>query len=251
VVTPTVNPNLVFASGVLVPQKIVGLDYFKGLSKVYPETTTLFPQVSVLGSVVLRAQELADRISEKFPTGEVHIIAHSMGGLDARCLLARNLNGLADKGRVVSLSTISTPHRGSPVADLLLGHPMGLEFPFQDFLKQFASANAHALLDLTTTGAPGFSEKDPVPGVRYFAYAGAGLESALLFATHVVIQTSDGENDGMVSVNSATWPSTLAEKEWDQADHFAEIGYDLNRPDLTTTFDFKDAIVRIIARATS
>jgi len=26
------NPNLVFASGVLVPQKIAGLDYFNGLA---------------------------------------------------------------------------------------------------------------------------------------------------------------------------------------------------------------------------
>jgi triacylglycerol lipase len=244
------NPNLVFASGVLVPQRLAGLDYFKDLTKHYPEETTLFPRVSPLGSVVLRAQELADRIAKKFPTGHVHIIAHSMGGLDARCMLAKNLNGLADAGRVVSISTISTPHHGSPVADLLLGHPMGLEFPFRDFLAQFASANAHALLDLTTTGAPGFTERDPVPGIRYFAYAGAGVGSALLFPTHLLIEASEGENDGMVSIQSATWPTNLAER-WDNADHFAEIGYDLSRPDLTTPFDFQGAIARIVKRATS
>src|SRR5580658_6447953 len=84
------NPNLVFASGVLVPQQIAGLDYFKGLAAIYPEETTLFPPVSVLGSVQSRALELAARIDGKFKTGEVHIIAHSMGGLDARCLLAQN-----------------------------------------------------------------------------------------------------------------------------------------------------------------
>jgi triacylglycerol lipase len=245
------NPNLVFASGVLLPQKFLGLEYFKDLSKRYPEETTLFPAVSGLGSVAVRAQELADRIVQKFPTGEIHIIAHSMGGLDSRCLLARNLNGLAAPGRVVSLSTISTPHHGSPVADLLLGHPMGLEFPFRDFLAQFASANAHALVDLATTGAPGFAEKDPVPGVRYFAYAGAGLSSALLFPTHVFVQKREGDNDGMVSVRSATWPGDLSETPWADADHWAEIGYDLSEPDLTTPFDFPGAIARIVQRATS
>jgi triacylglycerol lipase len=174
-----------------------------------------------------------------------------MGGLDVRCLLAENLNGLADKDRIVSLSTISTPHRGSPVADVLLGHPMGLEFPFSALLAQFANANAHALLDLTTTGAPGFTQKDPVPGINYFAYAGSGLVSALLFSTHVLIESSEGPNDGMVSVQSATWPAKLAEGAWNDADHFAEIGYDLNRPDLTTQFDFKGAIARVVAQATT
>ena len=245
------NPNLVFASGVLLPQKFVGLDYFKGLRTQYPAETTLFPEVSGLGSVALRAQELADRIFQKFKTGEIHIIAHSMGGLDSRCLLAKNLNGLAGAGRVVSLSTISTPHRGSPMADLLLGHAKGLEFALPHFLTEFTAANTHALLDLATTGAPGFSEKDPVPGIRYFAYAGAGMGSAPLLLTHAFIKIREGANDGMVSVQSATWPDELAESPWGEADHFAEIGYDTNRPDLTTRFDFQGAIARIVKRATS
>jgi|HubBroStandDraft_1064217.scaffolds.fasta_scaffold02606_6 triacylglycerol lipase len=244
------GPNLVFASGVLVPQRIAGLDYFKGLAAHYPAETTLFAPVSPLGSVQLRAQQLAIAIAAKFPSGEVHIIAHSMGGLDARCLLAKNLLGLAGKGRIVSLSTISTPHHGSPVADLLLGEPAGLEFPFRDLLAQFAAVNVHALLDLATTGAPGFSERDPVSGVRYFAYAGSGLGSTLLFPTHLYIRLREGNNDGMVSVTSATWPDKLAEDPWD-ADHVAETGYDLNRPDLTTSFPFLDAIARIVKRATS
>jgi triacylglycerol lipase len=243
-------PNLVFASGVLIPQRIAGLDYFNGLRSQYPPATTLFPPVSVLGSVQLRAQELAERINLKFPAGEIHIIAHSMGGLDARCMLAQNMLGLAAAGRIISLSTISTPHKGSPVANLLLGEPDGLDFPFNNLLAQFASVNVHAIVDLTTTGAPGFKDKDPVPGIRYFAYAGAGLGSPLLFATQVYIQTREGANDGMVSVKSATWPNQLAEPAWD-ADHFGEVGYALNVPDLTTSFPFLATIARVVQRATS
>ena len=92
--------------------------------------------------------------------------------------------------------------------------------------------------------------KDPVPGVRYFAYAGAGLGSKLLFPTHAYIKIREGDNDGMVSVTSATWPNALAELPWD-ADHFAEIGYDVNRPDLTTSFPYQAAIARVVQRATS
>ena len=44
-----------------------------------------------------------------------------MAGLDSRFLLSKNLFGLANPGRVASLSMISTPHWGSPVADLLVG----------------------------------------------------------------------------------------------------------------------------------
>ena len=243
------TPNLVFACGVLLPQKLFGFEYFKGLQQIYHNA--LFPPVSGLGSVTARAQQLADQIAVKFPAGPVHIVAHSMGGLDARCLLARNLNGLANPGRVASLSTISTPHHGSPVADLLLGDPLGLEFPFQNFLAQFFRANPNALMDLTTTNAPGFKEKDPVNGVRYFSYAGAGLDSALLFPTHMYIAGREGNNDGMVSVKSASWPGNLSDPAWTAADHFAEIGYDLNKPDFTTAFDYQNAYAHVVARATT
>ncbi len=62
-----------------------------------------------------------------------------------------------------------------------------------DWTLTMPSANAHAIVDLTTTGAPGFKENDPVPGIRYFAYAGAGIGSALLFPTHVLMQSHYGD----------------------------------------------------------
>jgi len=64
------NPNLVFASGVLIPQKLFGQAYFRGLASIYSPATTLFPPVSVLGSVELRAQQLADMIENKFQSGK-------------------------------------------------------------------------------------------------------------------------------------------------------------------------------------
>ncbi len=70
-------------------------------------------RVSPLASIGARARQLAAQI-ERLGVGRVHIVAHSMGGLDAR--FAISSLGLAP--RVASLTTIGTPHHGTPLADL-------------------------------------------------------------------------------------------------------------------------------------
>ncbi|HEU4611724.1 MAG TPA: alpha/beta fold hydrolase, partial [Kofleriaceae bacterium] len=72
-------------------------------------------------SVPDRARILADKIAA-LPHRRVDIIAHSLGGLDARYALAHL--GLASKVR--ALVTIGTPHRGTPLADLAVGGPLGI-----------------------------------------------------------------------------------------------------------------------------
>ena len=112
--------NLVFASGFLFPQRLLRHDYFRGVRAVFPGAC--FPRVPLTGSIDARARALAAEIARhRFPEpdGPIHVVGHSMGGLDARYLLGRDLGGLA--GRIASLSTIGTPHRGSPIADFLVG----------------------------------------------------------------------------------------------------------------------------------
>ena len=50
--------------------------------------------------------------------GPFHLIAHSMGGLDSRFLIT-HLQPTSDN-RILSLTTIGSPHRGSPIADLIV-----------------------------------------------------------------------------------------------------------------------------------
>ena len=148
--------NLVFASGFFEPQKLVRIDYFRDLPKVYPDA--LFPEVPVDAHISERAPRLAQQILERFPKGDIHVIAHSMGGLDTRYLLAKKLLGLDQ--RIKSLSTISTPHRGSPVADLLLGLIPGIDSaPFQKFLNHFPAVGSGALDDLSTKAAVTFNQE--------------------------------------------------------------------------------------------
>jgi triacylglycerol lipase len=231
--------SVVFAAGFLVPQHIAGKDYFR------------------IADVATRANRLADTISDA--PGPIHIVAHSMAGLDARFLLANNLQGLANPGRVVSLSMISTPNLGSPVADLLAGPQPSLFDPRRityDIIVQLAAEfglSAGALGDLTSGFAIGLNPRTKnVPTVDYYCYAGAGMESFLLKPSHLYIQSvgqtdEDQANDGLVSLRSASW-TPLTEPPW-PTDHLGEVGYNLSAPTLSSTFDHIAAYRRILARA--
>jgi triacylglycerol lipase len=229
--------NVVFASGFLVPQRLAGLEYFRGAAAAFP--AALFPPVPPIGDVRSRANDLANRINAAFPNGPIHIVAHSMAGLDSRYMLCRNLCGLANPGRVASLSMISTPHWGSPVADLLVGPQPSLVDPRRityDILVHLAAELGHrvgALGDLTSSFATNFNPQNPnVPNTSYYCYAGSGMESFLLKPSHVYIdfvgQAPDEKaNDGLVTVKSASWVP-LAEGPWATADHMSEVGYNLS-----------------------
>ena len=247
--------NLVFASGFLFPQTLFGgIDYFRRLRTHFKgKHATAFPPVSPAASSEARAQQLADGIAREFPHGDIHIIAHSMGGLDSRILIARDLNGLSR--RIVSLTTLSTPHRGSPVADLLAGHaPDGVQRQTLDRATLAIRAlgiDIGALADLTTERATRLPDPTQThPHVRYRSYFAAGRPgplktSALLLPLHKFVQEATGEpNDGVVTRESARF-GELQEPFWD-CDHLEMVGHNLDTADLIHRFDhFRhfDAIV--------
>ena len=100
-------------------------DYYKGvqpfLQHEYSPRVDLrihAPTVPPSDSVAVRAKKLQEQIEvalDEYPRGtRVHIIAHSMGGLDARWVLIQP--GMAEM--IASLTTIATPHRGTTLGDL-------------------------------------------------------------------------------------------------------------------------------------
>jgi triacylglycerol lipase len=248
--------NLVFAAGVLVPQHLHGLDYFRGLRDAFPQAS--FPQTPIVGGIKQRADALAAQIARDFPpeAGPIHVVAHSMGGLDSRCMLSENLFGLATPGRVATLSTISTPHQGSPIADLLVGAaPEGegvRPFVYQLLRRAFGELglSVDALGDLTTGGTAVFNATHPdVAHIAYRSYAGSGLESIALGGAHLYLETisqSDEAraNDGLVTKESARW-GAFDDAPW-PTDHFGEIGYSLNAPRLESRFDHLSAFRTVV-----
>src|SRR5436190_277798 len=76
--------------------------------------------------------------------GKVIIIAHSMGGLDARYMISRL--GMAD--RVAALVTLSTPHHGSPYADWCLKN-LGMKLGAMK-VARLLGLDVQAIADLST-----------------------------------------------------------------------------------------------------
>ena len=73
----------------------------------------LVTRVHPIAGVDRRARRLGEQIVKAFGDEPVHLIGHSMGGLDARRLLAED----GWKERILSVTTIGTPHLGSSLAD--------------------------------------------------------------------------------------------------------------------------------------
>ena len=79
-----------------------------------------------VASLRKRAQDLRDVLAGLPDDGPVHIVGHSTGGLDARLVASPGVNlGPVEvephASRIRSVISVCTPHRGSPLADHLVG----------------------------------------------------------------------------------------------------------------------------------
>jgi len=178
-------------------------DYFPGI-RGYLEAggnRVIAARVSPTGGVARRAADLKRVIDREVPRGPVHVIGHSMGGLDARYMIAR----LGMETRVRSLTTVGTPHRGSTFADWGARHVAPWFVP----LLRALGIPHEAFADLQTDACRRFNEDVPdAPGVRYFAVAGVCEKpwlGAEWFLPHGIVNRAEGPNDGVVSVASAGW----------------------------------------------
>ncbi len=192
-----------------------GLAYFRGvperLQAAGVEVHVL--RMSPLGSIPARARQLAEQV-DRLGADRVNIVAHSMGGLDARYAIA----ALGIGPRVASLTTIGTPHHGTPLADLgasLLLPPFGRR-----------PADRGALLDLTTARMEAFErEIVDVAGVEYGCVVVAARRRQvhpLLLPAYLFLRQRAGDNDGVVPVASQRRGEVRGEIE---ADHWGAVGW--------------------------
>lgn len=163
------------------------------------------------------------RILQELDAEKVHIIAHSMGGLDARQMLFDTRHEKFFE-RIASLTTIGTPHHGTSAADVLAnavitkGSILGID------ISGFA--------DLTTEACSGFNREkrnwEQDCGVRFRAYAGRQSFLSVfspLKATWAIIHSREGDNDGLVPVSSARWEDAYSVEPVVEADHLNLIGW--------------------------
>lgn len=233
-------------------------------------------------SVETRAEHLAYVVHDVLMDGhdKVNIVAHSMGGLDARYLTS----SLGYGNFVASVTTISTPHRGSNVADGVLKVLDGLAVD-DELLDDVASlwgltfnelaqdSDVRAALEgISLAEADRFNAENPDhPAVFYQSWAGvssvAGLPNfkdeaacerfvhghgkADVMAASLVPMASLAAhglslypNDGMVRVQSAKWGQFHG---CILADHLDEVGHGLDGPVERTGWNHR-AFYREVAR---
>jgi triacylglycerol lipase len=176
----------------------------------------LYPNVEPTGGVAARAEQLRDLIRH-WTDEPVNLVAHSMGGLDARYLITHL--GMAD--RVASLTTIATPHHGTAVADWFCLN-FRQRVPLLLTLEAFGM-NVDGFRDCRTDICRLFNERvADAPHVRYFSYTASvpsSRVSPLLRRAWNILTPAEGPNDGLVSVRSAMWGEVLGSLS---VDHFAQ-----------------------------
>lgn len=199
--------------------------------------------VDPIQSVAVRAQQAAvqiDAILAGTGAEAVHLVGHSQGGLDARYVVS----ALGFGDRVATVTTIASPHRGTKLADLSLG-----------LIPGDAQAAAAAVLDVlvgTATGTDAdtmtivneitskhmtevFNPAVPDdPRVAYYSVAGStqpwlavnvfdtDVVDPLLWNAYWMTSSLEGDNDGLVPVESAKWGEFWGTLP---ADHFDEMGW--------------------------
>lgn len=219
-----------------------GLHYFKAIASHLRRHgyDVYHSSVSFAAGVERRAEDLRNEVNKVLDVKKqekVHIIAHSMGGLDARHMIVNH--DMA--GKVSSLTTIGTPHLGTSFAD------WGLAHQGDEFIEVIGRViDLGGFKDLAQGACNDFNkrakEQEAANSVVYRVYAAAQKQKLVftpLQKSWDIINENEGDNDGLVSVKSQLWQSQLEgagkTKPIEQkhfpvgADHLNEIGWwDLN-----------------------
>lgn len=194
--------------------------YFRGIPQAMQSAgnRVLVTRVPPLAGVDRRAHHLGEQIERALGDRPFHVIGHSMGGLDSR----RLLTDPKWRRRILSLTTIGTPHLGSWLADfakLRVGRIYRL--------LERMGVDPRGCVDVTRGEASRFHVRNPAPGdVPCFSVAGEpSVESVCwpLRRFHAILSELDGPNDGLVSTGSALafgtplpiWPADhLRQMNW-------------------------------------
>lgn len=178
------------------------------------------PNIVPYAKIETRAEgwvKLIEQLTDKIPCQKVNIVAHSMGGLDIRYALSN----LGIDNRVASLTTVSTPHRGTSLAELTLKTPDAIRDKLGDFLDWMGdriyphtksnSVGSAAQLTrkyITEHFNPATPNIDTIPYYSYTSAVGKGTNQPIRVIARYQnkhIFEAEGPNDGMVSVQSAKW----------------------------------------------
>lgn len=198
---------LVFANGMLGFNSIGPINYFYGVPQDLTENgaQVYVTKETALNSSESRGEELLKQVRTVIAltnSGKVNLLGHSHGGHSIRYVSA------IAPSLVASATSISSPHKGSPVADIVKGVTSG---PLQPIIGQVANGFAQIINGLsggsankqdaiatmnalTTAGSAAFTRSFPqaiptsacgegaytVNGIRYYSWGGTRVLTNVL-----------------------------------------------------------------------
>jgi len=183
-------------------------------------TRAFAPNIVPYATIEIRAEgwvQIIRQLVGKTSSKKLNIIAHSMAGLDIRYALAKM--DIAE--HVASFTTISTPHRGTSLAELSLKTPDAIKEKMGELLDWMGnrvypgakSDSVGSARQLTRTYImeefnPNVPNVDSIPYYSFSSAVGKGTDHPIKVISryqNTYIYQQEGINDGMVSVESSKW----------------------------------------------
>ena len=174
-----------------------------------------FGNTDAWGSILSNAEllkETIDSILQETGHKRVNIIAHSKGGIDSRYCIWRFDYG----DKVASLTTLATPHHGAEVADLFFNtkiiHTNPIRRRLQFIGKLFGDTKPdmyNVNYELTTSNMNEFNATVTMDNRVYYQSIYSVMhdpaDDPQFSRSYLHIKEVSGNNDGMVSEQSAWW----------------------------------------------
>ncbi|MCO5142487.1 MAG: hypothetical protein M9962_05295 [Oligoflexia bacterium] len=206
-------------------------DYFEKIPAFLSQagTTVKIADLPTDVGIGERAAVLQSFLKSEFKNTKVNIIAHSLGGLDARyaATVLRSPN-------ILSITTIGTPHRGTPLADWGVNQMKNEGLWYYFFLLLGYDLKGRRFLPELATEYMQKTFNPKVPNradIQYFSvrtkasFKKKSMSRLLWFTSRWVESDGsikNGEHDGLVPFESQGWGKILLNME---LDHLAQMNH--------------------------
>jgi triacylglycerol lipase len=211
---------IVLAHGMAFSDGMLGIDYWWDIVDDLEDNgaTVYVASVNAMDTTANKAAQFKQQFLEFLAVSGAsrgNIIGHSHGGIYTRYAIS-NL-GLAS--RVASLTTLCSPHRGSAIADVimgilpdsgewLVGGILDIVYKFLGDSNPQSAQNGHNLVRSYMINT--FNPNTPnMSGVYYQSWATRiytiTADFLMMEGTWLLLNFYEGANDGLVSVDSAKW----------------------------------------------